>query len=95
MKKHLVKKNSIPSTKILFMIKQPIIEKHQRAFKDKKLDFIEDIYVYSKLMIVDDEYIIIGSANINDRSMLLNRDIEICVGAYQYIGSDIKNFRIK
>lgn len=30
----------------------------------------EIIYIHSKLMIVDDRYVIIGSANINDRSML-------------------------
>ena len=27
------------------------------------------IYVHSKLMIVDDDYLIVGSANINQRSM--------------------------
>ena len=31
------------------------------------------VYVHSKMMIVDDEYIIIGSANINQRSMAGNR----------------------
>jgi len=41
------------------------------------------IYVHSKLMIVDDEYIIVGSANINQRSMGGNRDSEICIGAFQ------------
>ncbi|XP_066338738.1 phospholipase D alpha 2-like [Miscanthus floridulus] len=41
------------------------------------------IYVHSKLMIVDDEYIIIGSANINQRSMDGARDSEIAMGAYQ------------
>lgn len=30
-------------------------------------------------MIVDDEYVILGSANINDRSMKGNRDSEICI----------------
>lgn len=34
----------------------------------------EMIYVHSKLMIVDDEKVLIGSANINDRSLLGNRD---------------------
>ncbi|CAK9170409.1 unnamed protein product [Ilex paraguariensis] len=34
-------------------------------------------------MIVDDEYIIIGSANINQRSMDGARDSEIAMGAYQ------------
>ena len=41
------------------------------------------IYVHSKLMIVDDDYIVIGSANINQRSMAGERDSEICVGAFQ------------
>lgn len=31
------------------------------------------------MMIVDDKYVIIGSANINDRSMKGNRDSEIAV----------------
>ena len=39
----------------------------------------EIIYVHSKLMIVDDKYVIIGSANINDRSMLGDRDSEIAI----------------
>jgi len=39
----------------------------------------EIIYVHSKLMIVDDRKTIIGSANINDRSMSGNRDSEIAV----------------
>jgi phospholipase D1/2 len=54
-----------------------------------------DIYVYSFFVIdecalffffpfaVDDEYIIVGSANINQRSMDGGRDTEIAVGAYQ------------
>ncbi|MED6193562.1 hypothetical protein PIB30_020706 [Stylosanthes scabra] len=41
------------------------------------------IYVHSKMMIVDDEYIIVGSANINGRSMDGDRDTEIAMGAYQ------------
>ena len=34
-------------------------------------------------MIVDDEYVILGSANINQRSMAGSRDTEIAMGAYQ------------
>ncbi|TYI54745.1 hypothetical protein E1A91_D11G095100v1 [Gossypium mustelinum] len=41
------------------------------------------IYVHSKGMIVDDEFIIVGSANINQRSMEGTRDTEIAMGAYQ------------
>ena len=39
----------------------------------------ELIYIHSKLMIVDDKKVIIGSANINDRSMLGKRDSEFAV----------------
>ena len=41
------------------------------------------IYVHSKMMIVDDEIIILGSANINQRSMGGNRDTEIAICAFQ------------
>uniref|UniRef100_A0A0N4WZG3 Phospholipase n=1 Tax=Haemonchus placei TaxID=6290 RepID=A0A0N4WZG3_HAEPC len=39
----------------------------------------ELIYVHCKLLIVDDEHVIIGSANINDRSQVGNRDSEVCL----------------
>ncbi|XP_028288110.1 phospholipase D1-like [Parambassis ranga] len=39
----------------------------------------ELIYVHSKMLIVDDNTVIIGSANINDRSMLGKRDSEVAV----------------
>jgi len=38
----------------------------------------EQVYVHAKLMIVDDLHCIIGSANINDRSLLGDRDSELC-----------------
>ena len=41
------------------------------------------IYVHAKGMIVDDEYVIVGSANINQRSMAGTKDKEIAMGAYQ------------
>ncbi|KAL8466998.1 hypothetical protein ACS0TY_035903 [Phlomoides rotata] len=41
------------------------------------------IYVHSKGMIVDDEYVMIGSANINQRSLAGSRDTEIAIGSYQ------------
>ncbi|KAG4190518.1 hypothetical protein ERO13_A07G036150v2, partial [Gossypium hirsutum] len=41
------------------------------------------IYVHSKMMIVDDECIITGSANINQRSIDGAKDTEIAMGAYQ------------
>jgi phospholipase D1/2 len=39
----------------------------------------EQIYVHSKLLIADDRVAILGSANINDRSQLGNRDSELAV----------------
>lgn len=39
----------------------------------------EMIYIHSKCLIVDDRAVIIGSANINDRSMLGTRDSEVCI----------------
>jgi phospholipase D1/2 len=53
----------------------------------------EQIYVHNKTMIVDDCYAIVGSANINDRSQLGNRDSELAVlvvdtdFSYEHIGS--------
>ncbi|XP_049382186.1 phospholipase D delta [Solanum stenotomum] len=41
------------------------------------------IYVHAKGMIVDDEYVIVGSANINQRSLAGSKDTEIAMGAYQ------------
>ncbi|XP_064116971.1 uncharacterized protein LOC135222709 isoform X2 [Macrobrachium nipponense] len=63
------------------------------------------IYVHSKMAIFDDEYIIVGSANINERSMSGNRDSEMAVGAYQpkhtkeecgndEIAGDVRSFRL-
>ncbi len=39
----------------------------------------EMIYIHSKLLIVDDTKVVLGSANLNDRSMLGNRDSEVDV----------------
>ncbi|WGK56200.1 phospholipase D-like domain-containing protein [Pantoea sp. SS70] len=39
----------------------------------------EQIYVHSKLMIVDDRWVLVGSANINDRSLLGDGDSELAV----------------
>ncbi|KAG0059790.1 hypothetical protein BGZ89_000117 [Linnemannia elongata] len=43
-------------------------------------DFVtEQLYIHSKLMIVDDRIVICGSANINDRSQVGFRDSEIAI----------------
>mmetsp|Transcript_12630 Transcript_12630/g.12712 ORF Transcript_12630/g.12712 Transcript_12630/m.12712 type:complete len:224 (-) Transcript_12630:32-703(-) len=39
----------------------------------------EQVYIHAKIMIVDDKNVIIGSANLNDRSMNGDRDSEVAV----------------
>jgi len=39
----------------------------------------EMVYIHSKLLIADDKIAVIGSANVNDRSMLGDRDTEVAV----------------
>lgn len=43
----------------------------------------EQIYVHSKLLIVDDRHVVLGSANINDRSQSGKRDSEIAVMLFE------------
>jgi phospholipase D1/2 len=53
----------------------------------------EQVYVHTKMMVVDDRFAIVGSANINDRSLLGSRDSEMAVlvmdtnYSYEDIGS--------
>ena len=42
----------------------------------------EQIYIHSKILITDDDVLLIGSANINDRSLLGSRDSEIAVNEF-------------
>ncbi len=55
------------------------LRNHALFGKDRNIPKTEIIYVHSKLMIVDDRYMIIGSANINDRSLLGSRDSELAM----------------
>lgn len=45
----------------------------------EKRPVTEQIYVHSKLLIADDRVAILGSANINDRSQIGNRDSELAI----------------
>ncbi len=51
--------------------------------KNEKGVMRSQIYVHSKLFIVDDEYIVVGSANVNERSMSGLGDTELAVGCWQ------------
>ena len=59
--------------------------RHLRVFGLRKHEVIngkpssEIVYVHSKLLVADDKLAICGSANINDRSLLGNRDSELAV----------------
>lgn len=64
----LVENNILPETYIQFYA--------LRTFSKSKTEMV---YVHSKIMIADDERAIIGSANINDRSLLGSRDSEVAV----------------
>eukprot|EP00656_Telonema_subtile_P001903 TRINITY_DN10827_c0_g2_i2.p1 TRINITY_DN10827_c0_g2~~TRINITY_DN10827_c0_g2_i2.p1 ORF type:complete len:335 (-),score=84.73 TRINITY_DN10827_c0_g2_i2:26-1030(-) len=48
-------------------------------FNPKGKAYAGPVYVHSKVMIVDDRIVILGSANINDRSLLGTRDSEMAV----------------
>ncbi|KAF9438762.1 hypothetical protein BGZ76_005068 [Entomortierella beljakovae] len=62
-------------------ISRPSTEGGEQSIEDNEVDdFVtEQLYIHSKLMIVDDRIIIIGSANINDRSQVGYRDSEIAI----------------
>lgn len=76
--------NSIVET-LEKLIAPGVVDKYIQFFvvknwaKCKEKLFHEQIYVHAKLMIVDDRVVVVGSANINDRSMLGVRDSEIAV----------------
>ncbi|KAI9022223.1 hypothetical protein CLU79DRAFT_719197 [Phycomyces nitens] len=57
----------------------------------------EQVYIHAKVMIVDDRTVIMGSANINERSLLGSRDSEIaaCIKDDELIDSRIGDTPIK
>ncbi|KAI4372290.1 hypothetical protein MLD38_010537 [Melastoma candidum] len=54
------------------------LRSHGRLFENGPIA-TSQVYVHSKLLIVDDRISVIGSSNINDRSLLGSRDSEIAV----------------
>ncbi|KAK2456651.1 phospholipase D P1 [Trifolium repens] len=54
------------------------LRSHGRLYPDGPMATCQ-VYVHSKLMIIDDRVALIGSSNINDRSLLGSRDSEIGV----------------
>lgn len=65
----------------------PLVQNGKRRVR-VQLNLRYQLYVHSKLMIVDDEYVILGSANLNERSLAGDRDSEICLS----LPADPNNF---
>ncbi|CAD8069623.1 unnamed protein product [Paramecium sonneborni] len=55
------------------------LRQHELSPQPNSIPVTEIIYIHSKLLIVDDEIALIGSANINDRSLQGNRDSELAI----------------
>ncbi|KQW30825.1 phospholipase [Rhizobium sp. Root274] len=55
----------------------------------------EPIYVHAKLMIVDDQYLRVGSSNINNRSMRFDQECDVALeaGASEALSARIARFR--
>jgi phosphatidylserine/phosphatidylglycerophosphate/cardiolipin synthase-like enzyme len=63
------------------------------ADKPSRLAMSDDIYVHSKVLIVDNAFYIIGSANINQRSMRHDTEIAVSVRARENDPELVKRFR--
>ena len=59
------------------LVSQLCCERRRALSCSRSVQVTEIIYVHSKLMIIDDHMAICGSANINDRSLLGQRDSEV------------------
>ncbi|CAD8061948.1 unnamed protein product [Paramecium sonneborni] len=64
------------------------LRQHELSPQPNSIPTTEIIYIHSKLLIIDDEIALIGSANINDRSLLGNRDSEIAIVVQDQIKVD-------
>jgi phospholipase D1/2 len=53
------------------------------------------IYVHTKMMIVDDRYLILGSCNLNDRGLMGNGDSEIVISAWPMLDAKKRDTCIK
>jgi phospholipase D1/2 len=60
--------------------KKPSTEEWDGEPEDEKHNYFqEELYIHAKVCIVDDRYVICGSANINDRSQLGYHDSELAI----------------
>ncbi|CAN8260345.1 unnamed protein product [Cochlearia groenlandica] len=70
------------------------LRSYGRLFEDGPIA-TSQIYVHSKLLIVDDRIAVIGSSNINDRSLLGSRDSEIgvVIEDKEFVESSMNGFK--
>ena len=62
----------------------------EQAQADAETGRREQIYVHSKTLIIDDRYLVIGSANINQRSMTTDSEIGVAVVDTNSVNSSIR-----
>jgi len=79
----LAKREIVPDTAAAIVPQSPPVTKQQSTKELASRTGRHQIYVHSKMLIVDDAVTIIGSANINQRSMDGARDSEIGVASFQ------------
>ncbi|KAI9316973.1 hypothetical protein BX666DRAFT_2027051 [Dichotomocladium elegans] len=59
---------------------KPASDSNTEDVEDDRDHYVSElVYIHDKIMIVDDRIVLIGSANINDRSLLGNRDSEVAI----------------
>ncbi len=78
--------NDVVTAAVAKALRTQIIDSYRKSFVSQNQRY--QIYVHSKFMIVDDRYVIIGSANLNERSLSGDRDSEIAVGLWQEEGAN-------
>lgn len=75
----LIDPDSIADDAMLTDKKPSTEEWHGDPESEKEHFFQEELYVHAKVCIIDDEYVICGSSNINDRSQLGYHDSELSI----------------
>jgi phosphatidylserine/phosphatidylglycerophosphate/cardiolipin synthase-like enzyme len=66
-----------PEAEILFGGRVRVYGLFQKIPDRHSHDYIHSVYVHSKLIIIDDRYVAIGSANVNERSMYIDTELTL------------------
>ncbi|KAG0172715.1 Phospholipase D1 [Apophysomyces sp. BC1015] len=72
--------NSSETSQIGGKTKKEKEQQNEEEEQDDRSHYVSElVYIHDKILIVDDRIVLIGSANINDRSQLGNRDSEVAM----------------